>query len=119
MIEEQTTSDRPTSDRSEGIDAESELSTPGSDANADASPESGDLSGLTHGTTVLTSKGQVTVPANVRRRLGLEPGHRLTFTVLADGTTVMRAKTRSIGDLAGSIEPGTDRRASIDELGFG
>ena len=109
-----------TPSRSEEVEAEPAIPAPASEAVAGHTlPTPSDPPGLTHGTATLTDGGQVTIPANVRRRLGLESGHRLAFTVLADGTTVMRAKTRSIGDLAGSVEPGTDRRASIDELGFG
>ena len=118
MAEESRTSGRSDSNRS-GHD-EGEPTSPASDpeANVGASADPGGSSGLAHGTTVLANEGQVTIPANVRRRLGLVPGDRLAFTVLADGTTVMRAKRRSIRDLAGSVEPGTDRRASIDELSF-
>jgi antitoxin PrlF len=41
----------------------------------------------------ITSKGQITVPADVRKALGLQAGERVVFTRLDDGTTVMRAKT--------------------------
>lgn len=42
------------------------------------------------------SKGQITIPADIRKALGLSAGERVMFTRLDDGTTVMRAKTRSI-----------------------
>ncbi|KQV52919.1 AbrB family transcriptional regulator [Pelomonas sp. Root1217] len=51
----------------------------------------------------LTAKGQTTIPKEIRERLGLEPGDKLTFTTLSDGTVVMRAKTRRLLDLAGSL----------------
>lgn len=53
--------------------------------------------------TTLTSKGQVTVPREIRDRLGLASGDKLLFTMLSDGTVVMRAKTRRLLDLAGSL----------------
>jgi len=53
--------------------------------------------------TTLTSKGQVTVPREIRERLGLAPGDKLAFTLLSDGTVIMRAKTRRLLDLAGSL----------------
>jgi antitoxin PrlF len=40
-------------------------------------------------TATMTSKGQVTVPVEVRRRLGLKQGDRVAFEV-ADGTATLR-----------------------------
>ncbi len=37
----------------------------------------------------MTSKGQITVPVEVRKRLGLGQGDRIEFTV-EDGTAVLR-----------------------------
>jgi AbrB family looped-hinge helix DNA binding protein len=41
----------------------------------------------------LTSKGQVTIPAEVRKRLGLQQGDRIEFAV-EDGATVIRPAKR-------------------------
>jgi AbrB family looped-hinge helix DNA binding protein len=49
----------------------------------------------------ITSKGQTTIPKEVREALALQSQDRLTFTVLPDGTVIMRAKKRSLGDLVG------------------
>jgi antitoxin PrlF len=51
----------------------------------------------------VTSKGQITIPAEVRKAMGLKAQDRVMFTVLHDGTTVMRAKTKSIKDLKGML----------------
>ena len=51
----------------------------------------------------VTSKGQLTIPADVRRRKALTAGKRVVFTELEDGTTVMRPKTKSILDLKGIL----------------
>ncbi len=53
--------------------------------------------------TTMTTKGRVTVPRGIRRRLGLKPGDKMAFTLLTDGTVVMRPKTRRLADLAGSL----------------
>ena len=53
----------------------------------------------------MTSKGQVTIPADIRKALGLNAGERVVFTRLDDGTTIMRAKTRSILQLKGLLKP--------------
>lgn len=53
--------------------------------------------------STMTVKGQVTVPREIRDQLGLKSGDRMAFTVLGDGTVVMRPKTRRLADLAGSL----------------
>jgi AbrB family looped-hinge helix DNA binding protein len=39
--------------------------------------------------SIISSKGQITVPQEIRKRLGLEPGDRVEF-VVEEGRTVMR-----------------------------
>lgn len=51
----------------------------------------------------LTSKGQTTIPKEIRDGLGLRPGDRMTFTLMPDKTVVIRAKTKSVVDLAGLL----------------
>ena len=49
----------------------------------------------------VTSKGQITVPSEVRRALGLSAGDKLRFVRAADGKISLEArKRRSIIDLA-------------------
>ena len=52
----------------------------------------------------VTSKGQVTIPADIRKAMGLFPGERVIFTQLDDGTIVFRAKRRSILQLKGLLK---------------
>ena len=54
--------------------------------------------------STLTSKGQTTIPREIREGLGLKPGDRMTFTLMPDGTVVLRAKSRSLLSLAGRLE---------------
>ncbi|MFT3799854.1 MAG: AbrB/MazE/SpoVT family DNA-binding domain-containing protein [Burkholderiaceae bacterium] len=49
--------------------------------------------------TTLTSKGQVTVPQEIRERMGLKPRDKLAFSLLSDGTLVVRPKTRRVAGL--------------------
>lgn len=70
--------------------------------------------------STLTSKGQVTIPADIRKALGISAGARLVFTQLDDGTTVMRAKVRSITELKGLLKPTKRQRSvSIDDMNIG
>ena len=51
----------------------------------------------------LTSNGQITIPKEIRDSLGLQPGDRMTFTLMPDSTVVMRVKTKSVMDLGGVL----------------
>ncbi len=53
----------------------------------------------------VTGRGQVTIPARIRRRLGLKVGSRVTFEVDADGRTWLRAEARTVDDLYASVPP--------------
>ena len=66
--------------------------------------------------TTLTSKGQVTVPREIRDRLGLTSGGKLAFTMLSDGTVVVRAKTRRLLDLAGSLSRPGQPKVSVAQM---
>lgn len=67
----------------------------------------------------LTSKGQITIPADIRRSMSISPKDRLTFTPMPDGTVVMRAKTRSMMSLKGTLKPLSDTPVSIAEMSMG
>jgi|GEM_PF-1659715 len=43
----------------------------------------------------LTSKGQTTIPIEIRESLQMKTGDRMTFTLLPDGTVLMRVKNKS------------------------
>ena len=45
-------------------------------------------------TSTLTSKGQVTIPADVRKRLGLHPGDQVAFVVEGDEVRIVRREHR-------------------------
>jgi antitoxin PrlF len=51
----------------------------------------------------LTSKGQTTIPKEIRDGLGMKPGDRMTFTLMPDATVVMRVKSKSVTGLAGML----------------
>ena len=64
----------------------------------------------------ITSKGQITIPIEIRRQMNLEPRDRVVFTVLPNGTTVMRAKKRSVLELAGSVANASGGTVSLDDM---
>ncbi len=51
----------------------------------------------------LTSKGQITVPKEVRDALGVHTGDRLAFRLCEDGTVQVKAETIDLMSLRGSV----------------
>jgi len=66
----------------------------------------------------VTSKGQITIPVDIRRSLGLKARDRVVFTRLADGTVVMRAKSRSASALTGRL-PKPARKVRVEDMRYG
>ena len=55
--------------------------------------------------TTLTSKGQTTIPKEIRDGLGMKAADQMTFALLPDGAVIMRVKNRSVKDLYGALKP--------------
>lgn len=64
----------------------------------------------------LTSKGQTTIPKEIRDSLGMKPGDQMTFTLMPDGTVVMRVKRKSIMELAGVLHKKGRKPVSIAQM---
>ena len=52
-------------------------------------------------TATVTSKGQITIPVNVRRSLQVAPGDRVEFVEVGPGRFEFLAATRSVKELKG------------------
>ena len=65
-------------------------------------------------TATVTSKGQVTIPVEVRQRLGIEAGTRVQFIPLSDGTWQFVAAGGSVSSIR-SMFP-TPRTVSLTEM---
>ena len=68
------------------------------------------------GPTTISSKGQVTVPRDVRERLGLQAGDKIAWSMLSNGTIVLRPKTRRLADLVGILTQPGQPGVSVDEM---
>lgn len=66
-------------------------------------------------TATLTSKGQITIPADVRRILNVQSGDRVEFVQVEPGRFELVAATQSVRDLKGLFGTAT-RTVSIDEM---
>jgi len=64
----------------------------------------------------LSSKGQVTLPADIRKALGAKPQDRISFTAMPGGSVLLRAKTKSMLSLRGLIQPRPGATVSIEEM---
>ena len=66
-------------------------------------------------TATLTSKGQITVPVEVRRALQVESGDKVEFIQIEPGRFELMAATRSVRELKGMFGPAS-RVVSIEEM---
>jgi len=66
-------------------------------------------------TAAVTSKGQITIPAEVREDLGLKAGDRVSFLKGENGEYILRAKTGSIRNLKGCVNR-TGKPVTIEEM---
>ena len=62
----------------------------------------------------LTSKGQVTIPKDVRDRLRLRVGDRLEFVVEEDGSIRVRRRSVDLLSLVGMFK--ADRHVTVEEM---
>lgn len=66
--------------------------------------------------TTISSKGQVTVPRDVRERLGLQAGDKIAWSVLSNGTIVLRPKTRRLVELVGILTQPEQPGVYVDDM---
>lgn len=65
----------------------------------------------------VTSKGQITIPAQVRASLGLDTGDRIEFVDIGNGKFAIMAATQSVRDLKGLIRKPA-KPISIEDMNF-
>ena len=70
-------------------------------------------------TATLTTKGQVTIPKEVREHLGIDTGDRLSFVVQEDGSVVVTPLTRQVRELGGLLRRAGRRAVSINQMDVG
>lgn len=63
----------------------------------------------------LTSKGQITIPIEVREELGLKTGDRIEFVKSEGGKFFIQPKKGSIMNLRGMFK-GTGKPVSVEEM---
>ena len=67
----------------------------------------------------LTSKGQTTIPKEIRDCLAIKEGDRMTFTLLPNGTVLMRVKNKSALEVGGRLQKKGRKALPIEDLSRG
>jgi bifunctional DNA-binding transcriptional regulator/antitoxin component of YhaV-PrlF toxin-antitoxin module len=62
--------------------------------------------------SIISATGQTTVPQTIRDALHIEAGTKLHWNFLPDGTIIVRAKTKSILELAGMLKAPEGKKCS-------
>ena len=66
--------------------------------------------------STITTKGQTTVPQPVRDAMHAQTGTRLVWSVMPDGTAIVRAKSKSILELAGILKAAKGKKVSVEAM---
>jgi len=66
--------------------------------------------------STLTTKGQTTIPKDVRDTLGVGPGDRLEFIIRPEGEVVLRAATVPVSALKGILHRRGMKPVSIETM---
>lgn len=66
-------------------------------------------------TATVTSKGQITIPIDVRERLGIEAGDRVEFIEMSDGEFLLRPAVEDVRSLKGLLKK-PKKSVSIDDM---
>jgi antitoxin PrlF len=67
-------------------------------------------------TATITSKGQITIPVQVRTALGVDAGDRIEFVEVGKGEFNIVAATRSVRELSGFLKRKGRKPVSIEEM---
>ena len=67
----------------------------------------------------ITAQGQVSVPARIRRRLGLTPGSKIEWCEVGDEVIVRRASKYSSQDIHEAVFDTPPRRRSVTDMDEG
>jgi antitoxin PrlF len=70
-------------------------------------------------TATMTTKGQVTIPKEIREHLKIDTGDRLSFVVQEDGSVIVQPITRDVRELGGLLRRPEQRSISLREMDEG
>ena len=67
-------------------------------------------------TATLTSKGQITIPQTVRRRLGLKTGDRIDFLLESGGRVVLKSYRTPFEELRGIVKTASRKPVGVRQM---
>lgn len=67
-------------------------------------------------TSTMTTKGQITLPKEIREYLHAETGTQIHFLIEENGNVLLKAINRSARDLEGILKPLVKRSVTIEEM---
>jgi len=67
-------------------------------------------------TSLLTVKGQTTIPKKIREYLNLQPGDKLDFVVDEKGKVILEPASRDIKELEGILHKPGRKAVSVEEM---
>ena len=66
--------------------------------------------------SVLTSKGQLTLPVQIRKKLNLTAGNKIAFVENADGSYTLAPVTRPVAALEGMLSSPERKPVTLEEM---
>jgi len=64
----------------------------------------------------ITSKGQITIPKQIREALQLRTGDKIEITVTGRGKALMRPVTRKVDDVFGKLHVPGKKSVSVESM---
>ena len=64
----------------------------------------------------LTSKGQITIPKEIRDHFGLSAGDRLDFQIADSGAVLVEPETVDLESLRAALKPRAGRKVSLSDM---
>ena len=69
--------------------------------------------------STITSKGQITIPKDVRNVLHLESGSKVDFLITDNGEAIMRPLSKTTEDVFGILSSPKRKKVSVKEMDRG
>ena len=66
--------------------------------------------------STLTAKGQTTMPQAIREALHAGAGSKLVWNLMPNGVVMVRAKTKSLLSMAGSLKPAKGKKVTVADM---
>ncbi len=66
--------------------------------------------------STLTSKGQITIPKNVRDTIGLQTGDKIEFVITGQNEVLLRPITKKVDDVFGILHKAGREPVTVEQM---